>query len=230
MGDVGLFEAFASALEIPPVLAARLRRSLSSPAALRDAFERSRAPETRRTSPVAALLAGRSEGEAAALLEELWAMSGVTATGGRSAAEIARRLTVRQAEAETPAFTPVNAELMRRFLALDDAPAAVLDGVAALAREAAVDLDAPLQAWALRLAAMERAGAPASRARLTPAFGRAFDYYDGFLFEVRSAALAADQPVAAGGRYDRLPPVLGGERAGAVGCMVRPARAWSGAS
>jgi ATP phosphoribosyltransferase regulatory subunit len=74
--------------------------------------------------------------------------------------------------------------------------------------------------------------------RLATGFGRAFGYYDGFLFEVRSAALGPDQPVAAGGRYDslltRLAAQSGGLRAakaglgGAVGCMVRPWRAWAG--
>ena len=44
------------------------------------------------------------------------------------------------------------------------------------------------------------------------------------LFEVASAALEPDQPVAGGGRYDGLPERLGG-KAGAVGCMVRPGRA-----
>ena len=65
--------------------------------------------------------------------------------------------------------------------------------------------------------------------RFATAFGRDFGYYDGMLFEVRSAALPEDQPVAAGGRYDGLPARLGARGAtGAVGCMVRPARAWSG--
>ncbi len=62
-----------------------------------------------------------------------------------------------------------------------------------------------------------------------PAFGRSFNYYDGFLFEVRSPAFADDAPVAAGGRYDGLPGQLGGEASGAVGCAVRPGRAWVGA-
>jgi ATP phosphoribosyltransferase regulatory subunit len=66
--------------------------------------------------------------------------------------------------------------------------------------------------------------------RFSAAFGRAFGYYDGALFEVRSAALGEDQPVAAGGRYDGLPAQLGAHlETGAVGCMVRPGRAWAGA-
>jgi ATP phosphoribosyltransferase regulatory subunit len=74
---------------------------------------------------------------------------------------------------------------------------------------------------------------PEDRIQLTAAFGRAFGYYDGFLFEVRSAALDEERPVAAGGRYDGLPARLGAEtrnsiKTGAVGCMVRPARAYAG--
>ena len=56
-------------------------------------------------------------------------------------------------------------------------------------------------------------------------FMRAFGYYDGMLFEVRSLELGYDRPVAAGGRYDSLPVRLGSrERAGAIGCTVRPGR------
>jgi ATP phosphoribosyltransferase regulatory subunit len=66
---------------------------------------------------------------------------------------------------------------------------------------------------------------------LAAGFIRAFGYYDGFLFEIRSTALGEESPIAGGGRYDSLPTRLGGAApsAGAVGCMVRPARAWCGA-
>ena len=60
----------------------------------------------------------------------------------------------------------------------------------------------------------------------TASFGRAFGYYDGFLFDVVSAALGDDRPVAGGGRYDTLLVRLGSAHpSGAVGCMVRPGRA-----
>ena len=69
-------------------------------------------------------------------------------------------------------------------------------------------------------------GIPEGALRFSAAFGRSFGYYDGVLFEVRSAALGEDQPVAAGGRYDGLAARLGARLpTGAVGCMVRPGRA-----
>jgi ATP phosphoribosyltransferase regulatory subunit len=63
--------------------------------------------------------------------------------------------------------------------------------------------------------------------RLATALGHAFDYYDGLTFEVRSEAL--ERAIAVGGRYDSLLARLGGSSdAQAVGCMVRPWRAFSG--
>jgi ATP phosphoribosyltransferase regulatory subunit len=84
---------------------------------------------------------------------------------------------------------------------------------------------------AARFAGLRDAGVPVEAQTLCMGFGRPFSYYDGFLFEVRSAALSADEAVAAGGRYDGLLARLQAERgAPAIGCMVRPYRAWSGAA
>ena len=58
------------------------------------------------------------------------------------------------------------------------------------------------EAWSRRLDALIAGGIPEGAVRFSAAFGRSFGYYDGVLFEVRSEALGADQPVAAGGRYD----------------------------
>jgi ATP phosphoribosyltransferase regulatory subunit len=184
-------------------------------------------PVAARPSPLADLLAHRPEAETAAVLEEVWALAGVQPVGGRSAGEIAHRLAVRAAEAESPALTPATADLVRRFLAVDDRPTAALESLAAIAREAGAEMDPVLQAALARFRAMDTAGVEGEQ-RFSAAFGRAFEYYDGFLFEVRSDALGPDRPVAAGGRYDRLPTRLGGRAAGAVGCMVRPGRAWAG--
>ena len=105
-------------------------------------------------------------------------------------------------------------------------PEKALAAIAKLAKAPA--LEKALDGWSARLKAMTEAGAPEERMRLSPAFGRSFGYYDGFLFEVRSAALDAERPISAGGRYDGLMMRLGARaRTGAVGCMVRPWRAWS---
>ncbi|MET0272417.1 MAG: ATP phosphoribosyltransferase regulatory subunit [Phenylobacterium sp.] len=229
LGDVGLFAPFIESLSLPAALAARLKRVAGRPRLLW--AELSRAGQA--TTPagggqLAAMLSGLSEAEAAALLEEVWALAGVEPVGGRGPAEIAARLVRRAEAADAPALTEDQAAAIRDFMAISEAPAAGLAKVRALAGRKGRALDAALDAWTARLAAIA-AVVPAERLRFAPALGHAFDYYDGLTFEVRSEALAADRPVAVGGRYDGLLARLGAQADGrAVGCMVRPWRAFSG--
>jgi ATP phosphoribosyltransferase regulatory subunit len=233
LGDVGLFAAFLAAIGLSPALAARVRRAFVSPRRLRDMLDR--AGEAAPPSGAAgvggrltALLSGLPEEEAAAVLGELWSLAGIAPAGGRSAAEIVHRLGERAAAARAPDLNVDQAALIGRFLAISDAPATALKAVAGLAGPGGKKLEAALKGWERRLHVLEDEGAPLERMRLTTAFGRDFGYYDGMLFEVRSAALGEDRPVAAGGRYDSLPTRLGAALAsGAVGCMVRPGRAWA---
>lgn len=228
LGDVSLFSAFVDSLELAAPLAARLKRAFTQPRLLRAELEGEPAPQAE-ASRVAALLAGLPEDEAALVLEELWALAGIQPVGGRGAAEIAYRLVSRTESAKGPRLSPAQAERVRGFLAISDKPALALEAAAKLAGSKSRALSTALEGWGKRLAGMAGRGAPLDRMRLSTAFGRQFGYYDGMLFEVRSAALGEDRPVAAGGRYDGLLGRLGGKATGgAVGCMVRPARAWSG--
>ena len=231
LGDVGLFAAFVDTLRLAEPLAARIRRSFASPRRLREALERAADGRPTQSAPagerLAAVLSGLPEDEATAVLEDLWSLAGIEPAGGRSAGEIVHRLAERAAVARAPDLDPDQAALIGRFLAISDTPAKALDAVARLAGPGGAKLEAALKAWTQRLTALEDDGAPPDRMRLSTAFGRDFGYYDGVLFEVRSAALGAHSPVAAGGRYDSLPARLGAAHvSAAVGCMVRPGRAW----
>jgi ATP phosphoribosyltransferase regulatory subunit len=228
LGDVALFGAFVESLGLAESLAARLRRVAGRPRLLWAELARTGAVGEAGGGTLAGLLAGLSEAQAAALLEEVWALAGVEPVGGRGPAEIAARL-VRKAEASSaPALTETQADAIRAFMAIDDTPAYAFARMRELAGSNDSALKAALGAWETRLLELSQA-APADRTRFTPALGHAFDYYDGITFEVRSAALGADRPVAVGGRYDGLLARLGGlADARAVGCMVRPWRAWTG--
>ena len=228
-GDIGLFGVFLKALGLAPPLQRRLDRAFRRPRGLRAEVMRALSPAAAvgDAGRLPAILAGLPEAEAAQALQELWGLAGVQPVGGRSPAEIVHRLAERAEAAGTPALDPADADRIERFMTISDRPAAALAAVSALAKGAA--LEAALQAWSDRLSALAAEGVPEDRLRFSPAFGRSFGYYDGFLFEVRSAALDAERPVAAGGRYDGLLPRLGGGAAtGAVGCMVRPWRAFAG--
>jgi ATP phosphoribosyltransferase regulatory subunit len=232
LGDVGLFAAFVDTLRLADALAARLKRAFASPRRLREVL--SDAETGPKQAPrvaggrLSALLAGLPDTEAVAVLEDLWALAGIEPAGGRSAAEIVHRLAERAAVASAPQLSPEQSALISRFLAIADQPAAALEAVASLAGPGGRRLETALKGWARRLEALADEGAPMAAMRFSTAFGRDFGYYDGVLFEVRSAALGDHRPVAAGGRYDSLFGRLGANLAcGAVGCMVRPGRAWA---
>jgi ATP phosphoribosyltransferase regulatory subunit len=230
LGDVSLFGAFVDSLGLTPPLGARLRRAFARPRQLKielDGGGGEGAGEEK--SRIAALLAGLPEAEASAVLQELWSLAGIEPVGGRRPAEIAHRLVERAQAARAGKLSAGEADAVRAFLAVSDRPGAALDAISALGGPQRAGLDAALDGWRRRLAGMTARGVPEDRMVLAAAFGRAFGYYDGFLFEVRSAALDEERPVAAGGRYDGLPARLGAEtKTGAVGCMVRPARAYAG--
>jgi ATP phosphoribosyltransferase regulatory subunit len=237
LGDVSLFGAFVDSLGLTPPLGARLKRAFTKPRQLKIELDGgSSAPGQalgEEKSRIAALLAGLPEAEASAVLQELWSLAGIEPVGGRRPAEIAHRLVERAQAVQAGTLSAGEADAVRAFLAVSDRPGPALDAISALGGAQRTALDAALDGWRQRLAGLVARGVPEERIQLTAAFGRAFGYYDGFLFEVRSAALDEERPVAAGGRYDGLPARLGGEsensiKTGAVGCMVRPARAYAG--
>jgi ATP phosphoribosyltransferase regulatory subunit len=227
LGDGGLFSAFIDSLSLPQALAARLKRVAGRPRLLNAELARAgESPSTPLGGQLAAMLSGLSEPQAGALLEEVWALAGVEPVGGRGPSEIAARLVRRAQAAKAPALTQGQAAAIRAFMAISEPPASGLMKVRRLTEKSEV-LDAALADWEKRLALMVEI--PSDRMRFAPALGHTFDYYNGLTFEVRSEALGADRPVASGGRYDDLLFRLGGPHdARAVGCVVRPWRAYVG--
>lgn len=234
LGDVSLFAAFVDSLELAPPLAARLKRAFAKPRQLKAELDGDvAAPPNGKMgaeqSRIASLLAGLPESEASAVLQELWSLAGIEPVGGRRPAEIAHRLVERAEAAKAGRLDPQQAAKVRAFLAVSDRPDAALDAIAALAGPNDTALKAAVAGWRSRLSGMAQRGVPLERVTLAAAFGRAFGYYDGYLFEVRSSELGAERPLAAGGRYDGLPSKLGAAtNTGAVGFMIRPARAYAG--
>ena len=233
LGDVSLLADFIQALGLPQVAATRLNRAFAGGRGLDRELALAQTAEAVEPNGgrLASLLADLPEEEAAAVLGELWSLAGIQPVGGRQPAEIVHRLAQRSEARRQPRLSPAEADLIGRFIAISAAPRQALDQIEKLAYEAKVDLEQTLAVWMRRLKALAAAGVPEGVMTLAPGFVRPFGYYDGALFEVRSGALGPDRPVAAGGRYDGLLARLGGSGDGrAVGCMVRPVRAWTGAA
>ena len=225
-GDMALFDAFLAAIKVSGVTAARLRHALASSRALEAELARAQQAPEISTDPVARRLAGLPFAEAAAALEDVWAEGQMTPVGGRSAGEIVARLKSQAEAAKAPRLTEAQAGLIARYASLSGPVRQTLAQLKALSPDQR--FGAMVEAWSVRLEVMIDDGAPEDRMAFDAGFGRVFSYYDGFLFEVISPTVGLDSPVAAGGRYDSLLGRLSGVAASAVGCMVRPARAWVG--
>lgn len=225
LGDVGLFAAVLEALDIAPAMRGRLTWALGRWRRLEALLERAGGAEP--LQGLAARIAGMEAGAAEAAVAAWWAQQGLEPVGGRNAREVAERLKAKASAAKAPRLTKAQVGAIRAYLTFEGEPQSVLDQTLKLTGEAA-SVRAAAERCRARLVAVLAAGAPADRVRLATGFARTFGYYDGFLFEIASAALGPDLPVSAGGRYDSLVARLGGQPTTAVGAVVRPARAWIG--
>jgi ATP phosphoribosyltransferase regulatory subunit len=156
------------------------------------------------------------------LVTDLLSIAGINAVGGRSVAEIAERFLEQSALGVSAKLPRDVRALIERFLTingdLDEAAAALRaladEGNMTQALTPAIDL------FEIRTGFLAARGIDLKRVRFSTAFGRGFDYYTGFVFELTDPARTGD-PLVAGGRYDGLFTRLGSaEPIAAVGFAV----------
>ncbi|RDV04907.1 ATP phosphoribosyltransferase regulatory subunit [Undibacter mobilis] len=212
-GDVALFAALIAALDLAPAWKRRLIKDFNRKANLAQDLDRlvlggnNGRPEYQ---GVLAALAGSDPKGAHALVTDLLSIAGISAVGGRSVAEIADRFLEQSALGASTKLPRDVRGLIERFLAIAGDP----DEAAAELRALAADMNLGHE-FGLALDLMEsRNGFLAARdidlkrLHFSTAFGRGFDYYTGFVFELTDPARSGD-PLVSGGRYDGLLTRLG---------------------
>ena len=171
---------------------------------------------------VLAALAGADPKGAHALVTDLLSIAGINAVGGRSVAEIADRFLEQSALGASTKLPGEVRGLVERFLSVQGDPdeaAAELRGLAGEANITAA-LAPALNLFESRNGFLAARGIDLKRVRFSTSFGRGFDYYTGFVFELTDPARTGD-PLVAGGRYDGLLTRLGSTQATpAVGFAV----------
>ncbi len=229
IGDIGLFAALLTALDLPLAWRRRLRRSFGVPALMAANLARLAKPDGGPANAVDARFAEAARaGDAKgleALVAETLAAHGHAPGAGRTAAEIAGRYIDQRALSETH-LEPAALGALEAYLALDAPLAEAAERLAAFADRAGLDLAAPLALFAARAAAIaERM--PTDAIRFAGGFGRPLDYYTGLVFQITAAG--SDAPVAGGGRYDRLMEMLGAPApVPAIGFAIRLDRLGAG--
>lgn len=229
LGDVALFRAFLAAIGAPKDVAARLGDAFGLDARLNRELTRASTPRPETSSDALALrLSAMSEKDAVADLQAAWDDEGIAPIGGRSAEEVVRRLRARRPDRDAPRLTPGQIEQIALYRAVNDRPEPAFAAIGRIS-DAPV-LGAAIDQWRRRIDAMAAAGVPVEAMSFAAGVGRGFNYYDGFLFRIAQSPAHWASPIASGGRYDALLTQLSGQASAAVGCMVRPARAYAGAT
>lgn len=231
IGDAGLFSRLLEALDLAPQWRRRIARGHTHGKSIAAILEATLNGAGIDHSGVLGLLEGADRRGARALVEDLLAIAGISAVGGRTPAEIADRF-LEQAALKTGAG--VSAEkraIIEEFLTIEGDPEQASTALRKLAAQASLDFSAILDAFDARLGFIAARGLELSALSFAARFTRNLDYYTGFVFEAHDRARPDQKPIAGGGRYDQLLQRLGaGVEIPAVGAAIWVDRLRSGAA
>jgi ATP phosphoribosyltransferase regulatory subunit len=211
IGDVALFSALVVGLDLAPAWKRRLIKDFNRKANLAQDLDRltlggaNARPEYQ---GVLAALAGSDPKGAQALVTDLLSIAGINAVGGRTVGEIAERF-LEQATLGASAKLPRDVRaLIERFLTIEGDPDEAMAELRALANGTGATLSDAIDVFESRTGFLAARGIDLKCVRFSTAFGRGFNYYTGFVFELTDPARTGD-PLVAGGRYDGLFTRLG---------------------
>ncbi len=227
IGDAGLIRALLESLEMPPRWRRRLLMRFRRPQAFRAALRAMSGVEPEAPSSIsplvdrlAALGKGATQAAARQLVEREIAERGLPLAGGRDVAEVAARLLEKAQDRMTRPLAADALGLIEDFLAITGPAPACAAALAEIAARAGAPMEAAVKAFLKRLEFLP----DAEEVEFAAGFGRDFDYYTGFVFQVEASVAGRDLPLAGGGRYDDMMRSLGGPDISACGFGIHSER------
>jgi ATP phosphoribosyltransferase regulatory subunit len=210
LGDQEVFEAVLSALGLPRGWQKRLARAFGASSMIEQVIREFSSPRKLSGPPdaIARLVAAGDEVCLVRHIETAMEADGFSPMAGRLPGEIAQRL-LEKAELASVSLPQEALAALREFLAIHVPLEQAETRLFAFARKMGITLDNTLEGFAARAMRIGTYGFPLSAIQYDASFGRSLDYYTGFTFEICPANL--QQPLAGGGRYDRLLTLLGAQ-------------------
>lgn len=209
VGDYAVFAAVLAALGLPPGWQKKLLRCFGNDRQLHQLLADFAKPEPPPSLPPAIRqLTGR--GDKKALIQQIgqdMLAADISPSAGRTPGEIAERLLEKHALANRRLEKPAAAAL-EDFLAIDVPLEQAAQALSQFCAGHGLALGDVVSRFAARAGAIERQGLDLTAIRYNAAFGRALDYYTGFVYEIHDHDKES-RLLAGGGRYDRLLTMLG---------------------
>lgn len=209
LGDLALFTALIDALDLSEVWRARLKRQFWRPQTFSTLLGGAAPRDSGKLEGLARALQKLDEADARALIAEVLGLAEISMIGGRTVEEVVERLVDQVLEDREAGLSAGAAETIRAFTEISGKPRAVLGEVEALAKRARIDLSRAIADAHARIDRLDAEAALGERAGMATVFGRQFEYYTGFVFELLSPRLGSEAQIAGGGRYDGLIGRLG---------------------
>ena len=227
IGDLGLFRALLEAIDMPQRWRNSLCGAIWQPAKFDRLLNRiSQAPqpiETRDSllASIDELSVNDAQAMVARQIEQVDGMIGNILPGNRTLEDITARLMAQAKDASAYPLPKETADLVRIFLKLKGKPADVLADITNLCGQAGLPMGQAIDRFSTRLAMLENKCAGIDNIHFSTEFGRALEYYTGFVFEVTDGN---GRTLVGGGRYDTLLAQLGLQNPlPAVGCAFKVA-------
>ncbi|MEO0465943.1 MAG: ATP phosphoribosyltransferase regulatory subunit [Pseudomonadota bacterium] len=221
LGDLAIFDAFVAALELADETQAALRRAFRLQGGVSNLLQ-----ADAETAESTLIRKATSQADAESLVSQMLELSGTPLVAGRSVSDIAERLRAKADTGGADGLTDAARLILRDIIQVRGTSIDTLDEVASIAQSHGLySINPAIEALSKRFDLIkDRVG----DADLTfdTTFGRRFNYYDGFVFEIFAPGAADTSPMGAGGRYDSLIHRLsaGAAHATGIGGVVRPER------
>ncbi len=227
IGDLALFSAFLDAIEMPDRWRARLRHHFWRPELfhklLRELSEGNKnkeelleqLPPLDPKDPISAML----------VVSRFIGKKNIPLFGNRTLEEITLRLLDKQLDRDEQRLSSEHVQLIEDYLDINGPPRAAVARINDLTDKAGISIDKALRKFEKRLDLFKERGIDLKTTEFSAEFGRDFEYYTGFVFQIEAPDSAQIGPVAGGGRYDKLLQKLGAsEKVKAVGCAIHTER------
>jgi ATP phosphoribosyltransferase regulatory subunit len=211
IGDLGLFAALLEDTDMPPRWRRRLEHQFWRPSAFRTLLGSFVEAQAKTRTSISETVDRVGHIDAVTVVSAVLEERGLPLVTDRTIENIAARLDEKHADRSEKRLPATAAKRIEDYLALQGSATDVAAKLKALGSGA--HFTKALDAYNLRIEALEDLGLNPRRFAFNGSFGRELEYYTGLVFQidVDSSALGRNQPltVAGGGRYDDLLKDLG---------------------